>query len=511
MVMLWRNISELLLLVDLCTCIMLNRQRRVAVIGGGAAGIAAGKCLLERGLAPTIFEAGSTIGGIWDPSSNRCWKSLRTNLSKFTCSFSDHPWPMGASTYPSQAEVAHYLNEYVRKFSISEIIRFSSHVTDVSYDASAGVYKVQVDHAGSSSHELFDKVVVASGFFTSTVLPEIPGLGKLYANVIHSQQYQSNQRFAGKNVLVLGSSFSSAEVVAEIAAVAEWVVNVAPRVSYMLPRYLPLHPDDPATPMVPIDMAFYRKDSNRIADASADLDADGPSRPVPGITSAVPSEPAYQLKHEALRRMFGPEHLNHGNNIYSLKPTLPPFTAISETFEAFLAAGKISVIHGHLEAIEECAEQNAGRPPLINIKIRTSCPPSSVPSSCHNSEPNLQSTGDPKTESGRLPKAPTASESRSVRCTLPIDDIICCTGFRPSLDFLDTELLQAMEYNAQDTFMPFLLHRAVLHPARPQDLAFVGMYRGPYFGIIEMQAVSHWIYMHVFACVYVCMCMCMSV
>lgn len=70
-----------------------------------------------------------------------------------------------------------------------------------------------------------------------------------------------------------------------------------------------------------------------------------------------------------------------------------------------------------------------------------------------------------------------------------VDDLILCTGFSPALDFLEPKLREQLKYNPEDSFQPLLLHRDVMHPDIP-GLYFVGMYRGPYFAGVELQAVS---------------------
>jgi hypothetical protein len=69
-----------------------------------------------------------------------------------------------------------------------------------------------------------------------------------------------------------------------------------------------------------------------------------------------------------------------------------------------------------------------------------------------------------------------------------VNDVIMCTGFTPALDFLDSSLQETLGL-AADALQPLLLHRDVMHPAVP-GLYFVGMYRGPYFAVVELQAVS---------------------
>ncbi len=70
-----------------------------------------------------------------------------------------------------------------------------------------------------------------------------------------------------------------------------------------------------------------------------------------------------------------------------------------------------------------------------------------------------------------------------------VDDVILCTGFTPALNFLDPALLEVIGFASEDTLQPLLLHRDVMHPDTP-GLYFVGMYRGPYFAGVELQAVS---------------------
>lgn len=41
-------------------------QKRIAVIGGGAAGIITADVLLDSGFAVTVFEQSDAVGGVWD-------------------------------------------------------------------------------------------------------------------------------------------------------------------------------------------------------------------------------------------------------------------------------------------------------------------------------------------------------------------------------------------------------------------------------------------------------------
>jgi hypothetical protein len=68
-----------------------------------------------------------------------------------------------------------------------------------------------------------------------------------------------------------------------------------------------------------------------------------------------------------------------------------------------------------------------------------------------------------------------------------VQDLILCTGFKPTLPFLSREILETLSFNPNETFCPMLLYKNMIHPELP-GLGFVGMYRGPYFGVMELQA-----------------------
>jgi cation diffusion facilitator CzcD-associated flavoprotein CzcO len=106
---------------------------------------------------------------------------------------------------------------------------------------------------------------------------------------------------------------------------------------------------------------------------------------------------------------------------------------------------------------------------------------------------NYVRSGCIKVHSGRL--ASISSEltitSDTLSYTLPsnITDIIFATGFHPSSasTILPPTLLSDLDFAKSDTFLPFLLHCETLHSSF-RNAGFVGYYRGPFWGIIELQA-----------------------
>ena len=80
----------------------------VVIIGAGISGLSTAKYCSEANLRPLVLEKSDNIGGLWQPGGAP-WESLRTNLSKYTCCFSDHDWPQDAPLFPRAAELFGYI------------------------------------------------------------------------------------------------------------------------------------------------------------------------------------------------------------------------------------------------------------------------------------------------------------------------------------------------------------------------------------------------------------------
>ncbi|KAI1829127.1 hypothetical protein DTO027I6_9874 [Penicillium roqueforti] len=68
--------------------------------------------------------------------------------------------------------------------------------------------------------------------------------------------------------------------------------------------------------------------------------------------------------------------------------------------------------------------------------------------------------------------------------------IIMATGFTPykSLSLLPDEVLTTLEYSKTDPFPPLILDKGGTIRSEIPDVGFVGFYRDPYWGVMEMQA-----------------------
>jgi hypothetical protein len=425
---------------------------RIAIIGGGLSGIMAGRELTKMGLRPRIFEASKGIGGLWSKEFNRMWNSLKTNLSKHTCVVSSLDWPLETATFPSKTDVDHYINKLAENLEVS----IDTKVSKIEF-LNSNQYKVCWKNPTSNSEEMdiFDHVIVASGFFSKSILPSNLDCSKFSGQIITSHEYQEPSSFSGKKVLIVGGSFSGCEIAAEIASVAEKVYHVVPHHAYILPTFIPEDLSNPATSYLPLDLAFYKLSDTRLEELESILENEENRLFCEKLTK---TNEEIQNTHAYFQQMLGTS-----NDV--LRPLfatedLTIRVVISDHYRKMMKMQKIELLCGKLLSLED-------------EEITIISPPSVSSSTQH--EPSI------------------------IKLPIHVDACIIATGFQPDSSIFCEHILSTLQYNgsndhsstAEDTsFLPYLLHREILHPQLP-GLYFVGMYKGPYFGIIELQAVSH--------------------
>lgn len=413
----------------------------VAVIGAGVSGLLAARHLLRCGLRPSIFEQSQAVGGAWNSrsASFKMWEGLTLNLSKYTCCFSDFPWQDYEEDFASQRDMQEYLERYASTFVEKEYFKFGCTVTKVqkshafsntTKEEVCSQYKVEWVEEGKSNSQYkeFDAVVIASGFFSAPVVPDyLKLLAGDYGNKIsHSSLYTSSEKYANQTVAIIGGSFSAHEIAANVQRHAKKVINVFPRTPYIFPRYLPYDGG-----FLPLDVVLYSRS------------CDGP-RTTEMIS--FDTEEKCSKWHNKLRSFLGNRSKQSVIGYPDMKD--PPLISISDDYLNLVISGRIDPIKGKV--------------------VRADIPTVENENEINDSEHiNLE------LEDGRI--------------LTEIDSVIACTGYHNQLDILDKDILDTLQFEKEDTFSPLIQCFDTFHPDLP-GLAFVGMYKGPYVGVTELQA-----------------------
>ena len=216
---------------------------RVAVIGGGPAGIVAARYLKTEGLEPVIFEQASAIGGQWSGDSrfSMVWPSMRTNTSRIMTAFSDLAYPPGTAVYPTNQEVGAYLRRFATLHDLDRHVRLGTRVDRISRDPTSGEWEVRATAAdGEVAIERFACLVAATGRYHQSCIPDVPGLASFSGSggVAHSADYKEPHRYRGLRVLVAGCAISSLEIASDLAMLgAAHVVTTQRRQRYVLQKF----------------------------------------------------------------------------------------------------------------------------------------------------------------------------------------------------------------------------------------------------------------------------------
>jgi cation diffusion facilitator CzcD-associated flavoprotein CzcO len=187
---------------------------RVAIVGGGPAGLAAAKYLQHEGFEPVILDRAGALGGQWsgDRRASGIWPSMHTNTSRVLTALGDRPHPPGTPVYPANQAVGAYLRRYAVDFGLDRHAHLETEVESIG--RAPGGWRVRTRGPGGSTEETFSCVVIAPGRYHRPALPDIPGLAGFSGpgGVTHTNTYEEAARHRGQRVLVAGCAISALEI-----------------------------------------------------------------------------------------------------------------------------------------------------------------------------------------------------------------------------------------------------------------------------------------------------------
>lgn len=216
-----------------------SASKRIAVIGAGAAGLAAARHLLARRVEIVVYELGSRIGGLWvyenDNGLSPAYLSLHLNSEIRVTAYKEFPFPDGSPLYPNHVEVSRYLEAYADRFGLRPHIRFNSNVVEVAPVGNDALPRWRVRLASGVAEE-FDGVGVATGH---QGVPSHPTWReKFTGEYLHAHAYRVPEPFRGKRVLVVGVGNSAVDIAADVCVVTLSTVMTARSPVLIMPRMM---------------------------------------------------------------------------------------------------------------------------------------------------------------------------------------------------------------------------------------------------------------------------------
>ncbi|PHH84823.1 hypothetical protein CDD83_1329 [Cordyceps sp. RAO-2017] len=432
-------------------------SKSVCVVGAGPSGLVSAKTLLHN--APngafrvSLFDQQPAIGGLWPSSRADVERQLHplmlANQSRHTMHFSDLAWGADAAQVPRAWEVGRYLDRYLGRYLTGHPafeLRLGTRV--VRAEPRADGWDILAEAGGEEEAAHFDYLVLASGHFGKPLVPTQVLSEPVAVPVIHSCQYRdlkgllANQAPGGGKILVVGGQMSGVEIAGTIAAHLSSAVNspgeagipdvdrysvhhIAQRPIWVFPTFTTPEPEAAAAPFLPLDFSSYNCNN----------------RPLPLTnTQGHVSQDAAKAVHAIFERTLG-----HDQS--ALSPLLhvddearinPPYLAVSDWYCDFVRAGLVTLSAGKLASLQ-------GRTATVS---------------------------------------PGGAQVHDVAA------VVFATGFdpSPSLSMLPQGTLDKLHHSPRHPTQPLALaFHGTHHPDVP-GLGFVGFYRSPYWGVMQMQA-----------------------
>lgn len=207
---------------------------RVAIIGAGPSGLAQMRAFAKaRDAGATIpeivcFEKQADWGGLWtltwrtgldasgEPVHGSMYRYLWSNGPKECLEFADYTFDdhfgQPIPSYPPREVLRDYIVGRAGKSGVRDWIRFETVVRRVEPFGDGFTVISENLATGEEATDDFDKVIVATGHFSTPNVPEFEGLADFPGRVLHAHDFRDARNFTGLDLLVVGASYSAEDV-----------------------------------------------------------------------------------------------------------------------------------------------------------------------------------------------------------------------------------------------------------------------------------------------------------
>jgi cyclohexanone monooxygenase len=203
---------------------------RIAIIGAGPAGIAAGHELLKQGFSDfTIFDALDAPGGTWRLHS---YPGLACDVWSHSYSFSFAPNPDWSASFVGYAEIQAYLADCATRFGLDPHLQLNTRIARAEYCA-PGKWKLESTEGPLGE---FDILISAMGNQHTPLYPNVEGMESFEGDSWHATCWNHDVDLKGKRIVVVGSAASAVQIVPELARDAGHLTVLQRSANWIMPR-----------------------------------------------------------------------------------------------------------------------------------------------------------------------------------------------------------------------------------------------------------------------------------
>jgi putative flavoprotein involved in K+ transport len=187
------------------------------VVGAGPAGLAAAAMLQRGGVETVVLDRSDGVGASW----RRHYDRLHLHTARWLSDLPGLAIPRRYGRWVARDDVVRYLEAYAAYHRLE--VRLASEVARIDRDGPRWVLRSPAGDLDATY------VVVATGFNHSPVMPAWPGADDFAGEIIHAAQYRNAAPYVGRDVLVVGSGNTGAEIAMDLADGGARTVRLAVR------------------------------------------------------------------------------------------------------------------------------------------------------------------------------------------------------------------------------------------------------------------------------------------
>ena len=179
------------------------------------------------------YEKQATWGGLWNYTwrtgldhrgeavHGSMYRHLWSNGPKECLEFADYSFErhfgFPIPSYPPREVLHDYITGRVEKSGVRPWVKCNAQVVGCTWDAHRRQFDVRVRFGddGSEVTESFDWVLCCTGHFSIPHVPEFPGMHQFPGRVLHAHDFRSAEEFHGKDILVIGTSYSAEDIASQ--------------------------------------------------------------------------------------------------------------------------------------------------------------------------------------------------------------------------------------------------------------------------------------------------------
>ena len=180
----------------------------VVVIGAGPGGLAVAGALRDRGVEALVLDAGEGVGTSW----RRHYDRLHLHTPRRWSHLPGLRIPRRFGRWVARDDVVRYLEQYAAHHRLR--LRLRARALRVDPGGDDARWQVELD---GGELVLAHRVVVATGYNHTPVVPDWPGAATFTGDLIHARDYRTGRPWAGRDALVVGTGNTGTEIATDLA------------------------------------------------------------------------------------------------------------------------------------------------------------------------------------------------------------------------------------------------------------------------------------------------------